>query len=62
MYYEEKFINGKWCWRRKPGGIWNEYSEQQLQKRYGEMKKEVYKLQTKLEEAEDLLREYNVPA
>jgi hypothetical protein len=43
-------------------GEWKEYTEQQLQMRYGEMKKEVHKLLTKLEEAEDLLKEYHVPA
>jgi hypothetical protein len=34
MYYEEKFINGKMCFRTKPTGSWTTFSQKELSRMY----------------------------
>ena len=34
MYYEERWIDGKFCWRTSPNGAWTAYTANELAHRY----------------------------
>ena len=46
MYYEERWIGGKFCWRTSPDGAWTAYTANELAHRY----------QAELQRAHDLQR------
>ena len=46
MYYEERWIDGKFCWRTSPNGAWTAYTANELAHRY----------QAELQRAHDLQR------
>ena len=46
MYYEERWIDGKFCWRTSPDGAWTAYTANELAHRY----------QAELQRAHDLQR------
>jgi len=41
MYYEEKIINGKLCWRNDPDGEWIEFTAEQLTAKLTERRSEL---------------------
>jgi hypothetical protein len=41
MYYEEKFVNGEWCFRVHPKGVFIPLSLEMLQKRITELKQQL---------------------
>ena len=50
MYYEERWIDGKFCWRTSPDGAWTAYTANELAHRY----------QAELQRAHDLQRALDV--
>lgn len=44
MYYEEKVINGKLCWRNTPNGAWTEMSGGELNEKVRIMQQEIDRL------------------
>jgi len=52
MWYEEKFVNGKMCYRTKLSGAWTPLSVKELSRMYVQLQMSYTNLQRDLEEKE----------
>ena len=52
MWYEEKFVNGKMCYRTKSSGAWTPLSVKELSRMYVQLQMSYTNLQRDLEEKE----------
>ena len=55
MWYEEKFINGKMCYRTKSSGSWTPLSVKELSRMYVQLQMHSNNLQSELDRANILL-------
>ena len=52
MWYEEKFVNGKMCYRTKSSGAWTPLSVKELSRMYVQLQMSYTNLQLDFKEAE----------
>ena len=50
MYYEEKMINGLWCWRDDPDGEWIPFTQEQLSRLVESLNEKIRRLNRSLRE------------
>ena len=57
MYYEERWIDGKFCWRTSPNGAWTAYTANELAHRYQAELQRAHDLQRALDALQAQLRQ-----